>query len=101
MQPKDGRWKPAVATSINQTAPRSYFIRMPEGNQYRRNRRQLRKRFNAEHQFMTERNSMDDQVYDSDVKKMLKINLSSGSAPVLAHHERLGCTIRKPLRYRK
>ena len=102
MQMKDGRWKPAVVTNINQTAPQSYFIRTPEGNQYRRNRRQLRKRFNAEHQFMTEGNSMDDQVYDSDVRENAQNQfLSSGSASVLSQHERPRCPIRKPVRYRR
>jgi len=102
MQTKDGRWKPAVVTSINQTAPRSYFIRTPEGNQYRRNRQQLRKRFNVEHQFTTKGNSMDDQVYDSDVKENARNqSLSSGSASVLSQHECPRCTIMKPLRYRK
>ena len=43
MTSKDGRWKPAKVTSISQTAPRSYNIVTPQGQHYRRNRKDLRK----------------------------------------------------------
>ena len=43
MTMKDGKWKPAKVTSINQTGPRSYNIVMPQRQQYRRYRKDLRK----------------------------------------------------------
>ena len=39
---KDGKWKPAKVTSINQNGSRSYNIITPQGQQYRRNRKDLR-----------------------------------------------------------
>ena len=39
MTTKDGKWKPAKVTSIDQTAPRSYNIVTTQGQQYRRNRK--------------------------------------------------------------
>jgi len=43
MMTKDGKWKPAKVVSINQTTPRSYNIMTAQGQQYRRNRKDLRK----------------------------------------------------------
>ena len=43
MTTKDGKWKPAKVISIDQTAPRSYNIVTTQGQQYRRNRKDLRK----------------------------------------------------------
>ena len=39
---KDGKWKPAKVTSLNERGPRSYNIVTPQGHQYRRNRKDLR-----------------------------------------------------------
>lgn len=38
----EGKWRPAVVTSVSQQAPRSYFITTPEGQTYRRNRRHIK-----------------------------------------------------------
>ena len=43
MTTKDGKWKPAKVISIDQTAPRSYNIVTTQRQQYRRNRKDLRK----------------------------------------------------------
>ena len=43
MTTKDGKWKPAKVISIDQTAPRLYNIVTTQGQQYRRNRKDLRK----------------------------------------------------------
>ena len=43
MTTKDGKWKPAKVTKTNQSGPRSYNIVTPLGQQYRRNRKDLRK----------------------------------------------------------
>jgi len=42
MMTKDGKWKPAKVVSINQTAPHSYNIVTTQGQQYCRNRKDLR-----------------------------------------------------------
>ena len=40
----DGKkWKPGKVIAISQGAPRSYVIKTPEGQTYRRNRRHLRR----------------------------------------------------------
>ena len=43
MMTKDGKWKPAKVISIDQTTPRSYNIMTTQGQQYRINRKDLRK----------------------------------------------------------
>ena len=39
----NNRWEPAQVAGVNQDAPRSYIIKTPEGQTYRRNRRHLKK----------------------------------------------------------
>ena len=40
---KDGKWKPAKVTGINENGPPSYNIVTPQGKHYRRNRKDLRR----------------------------------------------------------
>ena len=103
MTSKDGRWRPAKVTSISQTAPRSYNIVTPQGQQYRRNRKDLRKVTGGTDIKTSTDEFLDDQSYDSDTNETIEENSNAResvspvvSAPILRRSQR---TIRAPSRY--
>ena len=102
MRSKDGRWKPAKVTSINQTAPRSYNIMTPQGQHYRRNRKDLRK-VTGGTDIKNADKFIDDQSYDSDTNETIEGNsdvhestFPVAPTPALRRSQR---TIRAPTRY--
>ena len=104
MTSKDGRWRPAKVTSISQTAPRSYNIVTPQGQNYRRNRKDLRKVTGGSTDIKTNVDEfLDDQSYDSDTNEPVEENSNARestspvvSAPAVRRSQR---TIRAPIRY--
>ena len=56
------KWKPAKVIAVSQEAPRSYVIKTPEGQTYRRNRRHLKRAPNNS----TKANFTTDEDYLSD-----------------------------------
>ena len=59
---KDGKWKPAKVTGITENGPRSYNIITPQGQHYRRNRKDLRKLASP----VNTDTSVDDFLYDQE-----------------------------------
>ena len=103
MTSKDGRWRPAKVTSISQTAPCSYNIVTPQGQQYRRNRKDLRKVTGGTDTKISTDEFLDDQSYDSDTNETIEENNNAResvspvvSAPTLRRSQR---TIRAPSHY--
>ena len=103
MTSKDGRWRPAKVTSISQTAPRLYYIVTPQGQHYRRNRKDLRKVTGGTDIKTDADNFLDDQTYDSDINEPIEENSDTHEsfapivpAPALRHSQR---TIRAPIHY--
>jgi len=66
MTTKDGKWKPARVNSINQSGPRSYNIVTPQEQQYRRNRKDLRKVTGGKSIDTSVDDCLDDEIYDAD-----------------------------------
>ena len=90
-------------TSISQTAPRSYYIVTPQGQHYRRNRKDLRKVTGGTDIKTDADNFLDDQKYDSDTNETIEENSDTHEsiapvvpAPALRRSQR---TIRAPIRY--
>ena len=99
MTSKDGTWKPAKVTSISQRAPRSYNIVTPQGQYYRRNRKDLRKVMGKTEVNTSTDEFLDDQAYDSDTNEPVEESCGTNSvvsAPALRRSQR---TIRAPVRY--
>ena len=78
MTTKDGKWKPAKVTSVDKTGPRSYNIVTPQGQHYRRNRKDLRKvtgiNINID-------DFLDDQSYDDNTNNLSTAN--SGNPEII------------------
>ena len=99
MTSKDGTWKPAKVTSISQRAPCSYNIVTPQGQYYRRNRKDLRKVMGKTEVNTSTDEFLDDQAYDSDTNEPVEESCGTNSvvsAPALRRSQR---TIRAPVRY--
>ena len=103
MTSKDGRWRPAKVTSISQIAPRSYNIVTPQGQHYRRNRKDLRKVTGGTDTKTSTDEFLDDQLYDSDTNETIEEHSNAResispvvSAPTLRRSQR---TIRVPSHY--
>ena len=103
MTTKDGKWKPVKVTSINQTGPRSYNIVTPQGQQYRRNRKDLRKVTGGTDSNTSVCNFLDDELYDASSNELIRDNSDScesvppvSSVPTMRRSQR---TIRAPVRY--
>ena len=63
---KDDKWKPAKVTGINENGPCSYSIVTPQGQHYRRNRKDLTSPVNNN---TTVDDFLDDQEYDCDASE--------------------------------
>jgi len=80
MTTKDGKWKPAKVTSVRETEPRSYNIVTPQGQHYRRNRKDLRKMTGGTG-INTNINNFLDQSYDDNTNKLSTAN--SGNSEIV------------------
>ena len=72
MTRKDGKWKPVKVTSINQTGPRSYNVVTPQGKQYHRNRKDLRKVTGGTGINTSVDDFLDDEVYDANSNEPIR-----------------------------
>ena len=66
---KDGKWKPAKVTGINENGPHSYNIVTPQGQHYRRNRKDLRNLAYPVNNNTSVDDFLDDQEYDCDTSE--------------------------------
>ena len=66
---QDGKWKPAKVLGINENGPRSYDITTPNGQHYRRNRKDLRKLAPTVHNDTSVDDFLDDQEFDYDTSE--------------------------------
>ena len=87
MTTKDGKWKPAKVIKINRSGPRSYNIVTPLGQQYRRNRKDLRKVTGSTGIGTNFEDCIDDEVSDTDLNETFRGNCdNSESVPELSKH---------------
>ena len=69
---QDGKWKPAKVLGINENGPHSYDITTPNGQHYRRNRKDLRKLASPVHSNTSVNDFLDDQEFDYDTSKPIR-----------------------------
>jgi len=81
MTTKDGKWKPAKVTNVSETGPRSYNIVTPQGQHYRRNRKDLRKMTGSTGINTNIDDFLDDQSYDDNTNKLSTAN--SGNSEIV------------------
>ena len=103
MMTKDGKWKSAEVISINQTAPRSYNIVTTQGQQYRRNRKDLRKLPGGTSIGTNVDDFLDDDPHVAKLTETTTGNCDNSepvppiaSAPAMRHSQRI---VRAPVRY--
>ena len=66
---KDGKWKPAKVIGMNANGPRSYDITTPQGQHYRRNRKDLRNLVSPVYNDSSADDFIDDQEFGYDTNE--------------------------------
>ena len=101
MTTKYSKWKPAKVTSVNQTGPRSYNTVTPQGKQYRRNRKDIRKVTGGTSISTNVDDFLGDELYDADSNEPIRDNCdNSESVPHVISAPATRCsqqTIRAPV----
>ena len=108
MMQANNKWKPAKVITVSHDAPQSYIIKTPDGQTYRRNRRQLKKGPNQKSNVTLNDDYLSEDSYDEHEDNTTEMPsndtnreglLPLQATPPMAPLRRSKRTIRKPERY--